>query len=124
MPLLVGKVMPKRKETPEERKARLEAERQERLAILKDKTNLDWVAEHRFHATRKWRMDFAQLDHKIYIEIQGGIFVQGRHSRGAGMLKDFEKFNHAVLDGWRLILTTPQDFSKDMVKYILPLCQT
>lgn len=71
----------------------------------------DWpeaVTEYRFHPTRKWRFDWAIVQCKIAIEQQGGLFVQGRHSRGAGVMRDMEKLNHAVLDGWRVLLFTPQ----------------
>ena len=66
------------------------------------------VAEYRFHAERRWRFDYAWPSHKIAIEQEGGVFVQGRHSRGAGMVKDMEKYNNAALLGWRVFRFTPQ----------------
>ena len=45
---------------------------------------------------------------KIALEVEGGIWIQGRHSRGAGMLKDMEKYNAAAAAGWRLFRTTPK----------------
>jgi len=66
------------------------------------------VLEHRFHPTRRWRFDAAWLSHKLAVEVDGGGFVQGRHSRGAGMEKDAEKFAEAMLLGWRVIRTTPR----------------
>ena len=70
------------------------------------------VAEHRFHPVRKWRMDFAWPEQKLALEIQGGLFVKGRHSRGASMLKDYEKFNAAAGMGWRLLYAQPSDCHK------------
>jgi very-short-patch-repair endonuclease len=49
---------------------------------------------------RKWRFDFAYPEVKVAIEVEGGGYVQGRHSRGAGMAKDMEKYNFAALLGW------------------------
>ena len=66
------------------------------------------VLEHRFHPTRRWRFDVAWLDHKLAVEVDGGGFVQGRHSRGTGIEKDAEKFAEAMLLGWRVIRTTPR----------------
>lgn len=66
------------------------------------------VTEHRFHPTRRWRFDVAFIDHKLAVEVDGGGFVQGRHSRGLGMEKDAEKFAEAMLLGWRVIRTTPR----------------
>ena len=67
-------------------------------------------AEWRFHPTRRWRFDWAFPDekHKLAIEVDGGIFVAGRHTRGAGVLKDMEKLNAAAILGWRVLRFTPQ----------------
>jgi len=61
------------------------------------------VEEHRFHQTRKWRFDFAHLESKTAIEIEGGVWSGGRHTRGAGYAKDAEKYNEANFDGWAVI---------------------
>lgn len=66
------------------------------------------VAEFRFHPTRKWRADFAWPDAKVLLEVEGGIFIQGRHSRGTGMQKDMEKYNNAALLGYRVLRCTPK----------------
>lgn len=58
--------------------------------------------EYKFHPERKWRFDFAIPERKIAVEIEGGIWVQGRHNSGAGMEKDMEKYNAAVDLGWKL----------------------
>ena len=59
--------------------------------------------EYYFAMPRKWRFDFAYPVSKIAIEVEGGIWVQGRHSRGSGMLKDMEKYNEAAKRGWRVL---------------------
>lgn len=82
------------------------------LAALKQAGIPAPVAEHRFHPVRKWRFDFAWPEQKLALEIQGGLFVKGRHSRGASMLKDYEKFNAAAAMGWRLIYCQPTDSTK------------
>jgi len=61
------------------------------------------VEEHRFHETRKWRFDFAHLNSKTAIEIEGGVWSGGRHTRGAGYAKDAEKYNEANFAGWAVI---------------------
>ena len=66
------------------------------------------VLEHRFHATRRWRFDLAWTAQKIAVEIDGGGWVNGRHSRGAGIEKDSEKFNEAILLGWRVFRCSPR----------------
>lgn len=65
------------------------------------------VAEHRFHATRKWRFDWAFLEAKVAVESEGGVWTNGRHTRGSGFLRDVEKYNTATIEGWRVLRVTP-----------------
>lgn len=65
------------------------------------------VAEHRFHPTRRWRFDYAWVQHKLALEIEGGIWVGGRHNRATGFVKDVEKYNEAAVLGWRVLRLTP-----------------
>lgn len=69
----------------------------------------EWWAEWPFHPTRKWRFDYAYPELKIAIEVDGGIFIGGRHSGGVGQLKDMEKGNAACAMGWYVFHTTPED---------------
>lgn len=80
---------------------------------------LEWddlpEAQREFHFAkaigRQWRFDFAWPEHRIAIEMEGGIFVAGRHNRPISMEKDMEKYNAAVMLGWKL-----GRFSKRMIK--------
>lgn len=65
------------------------------------------VAEFRFHPVRRWRFDWAWPERKVAVEIDGGIWTRGRHTRGAGFLADMEKLNTAALLGWRVLRFTP-----------------
>ena len=56
-----------------------------------------------FAPPRKWRFDFAYPDKKIAIEIEGGVWSEGRHRRPIGFIKDMEKYNAAALHGWRVL---------------------
>lgn len=81
---------------------------EERLARL-----LEWakvvppVREFVFAAPRKWRFDFAWPDRMIGLEVEGGIWISGGHSRGKGYEANCEKYNEAAIRGWRLIRVTP-----------------
>jgi len=66
------------------------------------------MEEHRFAPPRRWRFDYAWPDKKVALEVEGAVWTQGRHTRGSGFLKDMEKYNCAVLLGWRVIRCTPQ----------------
>mgnify|MGYP001442232716 CR=1 FL=1 len=60
------------------------------------------VKELRFHDMRKWRFDYAWPDYKVAVELEGGIWSGGRHVRGSGFQNDCEKYNHAVMLGWKI----------------------
>lgn len=66
----------------------------------------DFLRQYQFVPTRKWRADFVIPKHHILIEIEGGVFVGGRHTRGSGYTKDIEKYNAATLAGWRVFRFT------------------
>lgn len=69
------------------------------------------VSEYRFAPPRKWLFDFAWVDAKIALEIEGGVWSGGRHTRPKGFLGDIEKYNAAALAGWRLIRITPEQLT-------------
>lgn len=76
-----------------------------------DKYGLKVVSEFRFHPIRKWRFDyFIAIHHTgIAIEVDGGIWIKGRHVSPQGFLKDMEKFNYAASMGYYVFKFTPSD---------------
>ena len=80
------------------------------------------VPEWRFHPDRRWRFDWAWPDHKVALEIDGGLWVGGRHNRPVTMIKDNEKFNHAAILGWRVLKFTPQQFKTGEAVDIIKSC--
>lgn len=69
--------------------------------------------EYRFDASRRWRFDFAWPAWSLALEIDGGVWTRGRHTRGSGWLKDTEKLNAAACQGWRLLRCMPQQLCSD-----------
>lgn len=67
--------------------------------------------EHQFDTSHKWRADFAWLQQKLIVEVEGGTWSNGRHNRGKGYEADCVKYNAAVKQGWRLLR-----YTTDMVK--------
>lgn len=56
--------------------------------------------EHRPLPPRLWRLDLAWPEHRVGVELHGGVFRQGHHTRGRGFCDDREKMNTLQLAGW------------------------
>ena len=65
--------------------------------------------EFRFHPSRRWRFDFSFPEQFVAVEVEGGIFVKGAHTRGAHFRSDCEKYNAAVELGWRVLRYTDRE---------------
>jgi hypothetical protein len=63
--------------------------------------------EFKFHPTKKWRFDYCFTYYRVAIEVEGGIFSNGRHVRGIGYARDMEKYNAAALLGYRILRYQP-----------------
>ena len=70
------------------------------------------LKEYVFARPRKWRFDFAWPEPMVAVEIDGGGFVAGRHTRGKGFEMDAEKLNAATEKGWRVLRVTPDQVSR------------
>lgn len=62
--------------------------------------------EFYFHPTRKWRADLAYPDAMVLIEVNGGVYTHGRHTRGSGYTEDLRKVNAAQLLGYMVLQFT------------------
>jgi len=71
------------------------------------------VQEHRFHEVRKFRLDWAWPEHKLGLEVDGGVWTGGAHGRGTGIVRDQEKTNLAATEGWRILRVMPSTLATD-----------
>lgn len=78
--------------------------------------------EYRFAPPRRWRFDYAWPEYMIALEVEGGVFVGGRHTRGAGFVKDMEKYNEATARGWRVFRTTPRELLTNATAELMSRC--
>lgn len=67
--------------------------------------------EYHFHEERLWRADYAWEAQRILLEVEGGIWTQGRHVRGKGYKGDMQKYTAAALDWWRVFRVEPDELS-------------
>jgi len=73
------------------------------LCIHLAELGMEFIREFKFYAERKWRADFCIVEHSVLIEINGGVWNQGRHTRGQGFIADMDKLNHATMLGFRVL---------------------
>ena len=95
----------KTRKITDKRKAQESADMFTRL--VNSELHVECLKEYRFYSPRMWRFDYALPAYKIAIEVEGGVWTQGRHVRPRGFLGDMEKYNTATLLGWRVFRTTP-----------------
>ena len=88
-------------------------------SIVKADLGETCVKEYRFHPQRRWRFDYALPEHKIALEVEGGVWTGGRHTRPQGFLGDIEKYNTATLMGWRVFRTTPEELVRSATLNLL-----
>lgn len=70
------------------------------------------VAEYRFHPSRKWRIDWyfeGENGRKVALEVEGGVWTGGRHTRSGGFVGDMEKYNEMAAAGILLLRVEPKN---------------
>lgn len=82
------------------------------------------VPEYKFHPSRRWRADFAHVEAKVLIEIEGAVWAKGRHTRGGGFIADAEKYNTATLNGWRVFRLADRMISRMWCERIADFIRT
>lgn len=106
------------------------------LAYFKECGLPEPMLEYKFHEKRKWRFDFAWIGSTeiqscgvtfrkafgVSLEVQGGIFIQGGHNRGAALQKEHEKRNEAARLGWRILYVEPKDLCTQETVRLIKAC--
>lgn len=62
--------------------------------------------ELRFHDQRGWRFDLAWSAAMVAVEIDGGVWNRGRHTRPKGYEEDCRKLAEAAIAGWTVLRVT------------------
>lgn len=93
------------------------SEAEETLAAQLSQAGIPFQREFMFARSigRRWRADFwigdmfsgRPIMRPLLVEIDGGGYIAGRHSRGRGMELDAEKQSAAAILGYRVIRATP-----------------
>ena len=67
---------------------------------------------------RRWLFDRAWPEVKIAVELEGGVYTEGRHTRGKGFEGDCEKYNTAQAMGWVVLRFTSNMLRIDPHKHL------
>jgi len=68
--------------------------------------------EYQFHPKYKYRFDYAIPEIKVAFEIEGGIYIRGRHNNPVGYTEDCIKYNLATFLGWKVYRFTTEQVRK------------
>ena len=79
------------------------------FAFQLDALGIPYMREYRFAPPRRWKFDFAWVEQKVAFEIEGGVWVNGRHNRPQGYISDCEKYNRATELDWHVYRFTDVD---------------
>lgn len=92
---------------------------EETLAFQLKALGISFEREFKFCEARRWRADFHLTGKMILIEVEGGIWSGGRHTRAKGYLGDMEKYNEATKLGYKVLrFSTAQVMSGLAIKQI------
>lgn len=77
--------------------------------------------EYQFAPKRKFRMDYYGEWNgiKFCVELEGGVFIRGRHLRPAGFLRDMEKYNLAAQLGIFVFRIPSHNISSEWIAPII-----
>jgi very-short-patch-repair endonuclease len=76
---------------------------EETLALHLRAAKIPFDREVMFWPGRRWRADFVLPEHMIIVEVEGGVWSGGRHTRGSGFELDCVKYAHAAILGYRVM---------------------
>jgi len=78
------------------------------------------LKEYKFADTRRFRFDYYHIE-GVAVELEGGIWVRGRHTNPSGFLNDMEKYNLAASMGILVFRVPSHDIS---TKWLSPIIKT
>jgi len=82
--------------------------------------NLSGTMESLLADGRRFRFDYYHIE-GVAIELEGGVWSRGRHTRPTGFLNDMEKYNLAASMGILVFRVPSHDIS---TKWLSPIIKT
>ena len=82
---------------------------EETLAAQLTQAGIDHVRQYAYAHGRKFRADFALVESRLLVEVQGGVYTRRGHGSITGVLADMKRGNVAALAGWYVLRVTPDE---------------
>lgn len=92
--------------TKGQKTAKAPSQGEQLMAVHLRAHNIAFTTEFKFCGSRRWRSDFRIDGTQILIEVEGGTWSGGRHTRGKGYEQDCEKYSWAAANGWTVLRFT------------------
>lgn len=67
---------------------------------------------------RRFRFDFVHRLSKVAIEINGGNWSRGRHTRASALLSEYEKINLAQMEGYQIFILNNEMITEEWLRKI------
>ena len=78
------------------------------------------VREYRFLPQRRYRADFAWVDHRILVECEGGLWMRkSGHNTAQAIMRDMHKSNLAQVAGWIMLRFSADDIGSGLALDLL-----
>lgn len=102
-------VLPKKQTTPAQKQvAKMKREQYEDALARQLPVFLRFERQFKFLPDRAFRADFAFPDARLLVEVDGGMWIRGSKSHGAGGYElDRERDALAMMAGWVVLRVTP-----------------
>ena len=77
-----------------------------------------WLREHKipppeveyeYAKPRRFRADYAWVEQRLLLEVEGGIYTRQAHGSISGILNDIERSQQAAMNGYRVFKVQPDD---------------
>lgn len=95
----------------EEQRRQAAIEKQKFLNTLREERVPLPRCEYKFCPDRDWRADYCWISHCFILEVEGGIWTGGRHTRPEGYFEDIEKYNTMAILGYRMVRIPAYDLN-------------
>ena len=83
--------------------------------------NIDLETEVKLIPKRRFRFDYVHHPSKTAIEVNGGNYIRGRHTRASGLENEYEKIRLAAKLGYQTIIISGSQINEEVFNDIIEI---